>query len=126
MYAGCGFVNGLPAGVRFQLRVGVNSRVGVKEEVRSRSELHILKGAQHIREVGRIPEAPLVGAQHIREVGRIPEAPLVGAQHIREVSRIPEAEDSTPHLENTCEHKGRDGNLADKHMVLRTRSGRAR
>ena len=109
MYAGCGFVNGLPAGVRFQLRVGVNSRVGVKEEVRSRSELHILKGAQHIREVGRIPEAPLVGAQHIREV-----------------SRIPEAEDSTPHLENTCEHKGRDGNLADKHMVLRTRSGRAR
>lgn len=98
-----GFINGFLAAVRFQLRAGMNSRAGVKEEVRSRLGLHILK-------------ALLAGAQSIQELGRIrPKA-----------ARIREAEDSTPHLENTGGHKGRDGNLADKHMVLRTRSARAR
>jgi hypothetical protein len=98
-----GFINGFLAGVRFQLWAGVNSRVGVKEEVRSRVGLYILK-------------APLARAQRIQELGRIrPEA-----------ARIREAEGSTPHLENSGGHKARDGNLADKHMVLRTRSARAR
>jgi hypothetical protein len=79
----------------------VNTRVGAKGEARSRLGADIL-------------EAPPVGAQYIQEVGHIqPKA-----------ARIRAAEDSRPHSENTGGHKDRDGNLADKHMALRTRSAR--
>jgi hypothetical protein len=87
--------------VRFQLRAGVNSRVGVKEEVLSLVGVHIL-------------EAPRLGAQ------------LQGVGHIRPKARIREAVGSKPHLENTGGHKDQDGSLAGKHMALSTRSARAR
>jgi hypothetical protein len=95
--------NGFLAAVRFQLLAAVNTLVGMKGEVRSRVGLHIL-------------EARLV-AQHIQGPYRIqPKA----------AARIREAVGSRPHLENTGGHKDQDGNLAGKHMALRTRSARAR